>query len=57
MHQSMRTRRNRLTAPVQFIQDEEVRLTNADGNELLMRIVDVVLRSSLDEYWTWPLKL
>ena len=53
----MRTRRNRLTAPVQFIQDEEVRLTNADGNELLMRIVDVVLRSSLDEYWTWPLKL
>ena len=36
--------------PVQFIPGEEVRLTDADGNVLLVYIVDVVGRSSLVEY-------
>ena len=37
--------------PVTFVLGEEMRLTDADGNELLARIVDIVGRSALIEYW------
>ena len=36
--------------PVHFVLGEELHLTDADGNELLARIVDVVGRSALVEY-------
>ena len=36
--------------PVHFVLGEDLRLTDADGNELLVRIVDIVGRSALLEY-------
>ena len=36
--------------PVRCVSGEELRLTDADGNELLARIVDVIGRSALVEY-------
>ncbi len=38
--------------PVAFVPGEELRLTDADGNELLARIIAIVGRSSLIEYYT-----
>ena len=40
--------------PVHFILGEELRLTDTDGNELLVRIVDIVGRSALVEYRPYP---
>ena len=37
--------------PVTFVPGEELRLTDADGNKLLTRIIDIVGRSALVEYW------
>lgn len=37
--------------PVAFVPGEELQLTDADGNELLVRIIDIVGRSSLIEYY------
>ena len=37
--------------PVAFVPGEELRLTDADGNDLLARIIDIVGRSSLVEYY------
>ena len=37
--------------PVAFVPGEELQLTDADGNELLARIIDIVGRSALVEYW------
>ena len=36
--------------PVAFVPGEELRLTDADGHELLARIIDIVGRSALIEY-------
>ena len=36
--------------PVNFVPGEDLRLTDADGTELLVRIVDVIGRSALVEY-------
>ncbi len=36
--------------PVHFLPGEDLRLTDAEGNELLVRIVDIVGRSALVEY-------
>ena len=36
--------------PVHFVPGEDLRLTDADGSELLARIVDIVGRSALVEY-------
>ena len=40
--------------PVAFVPGEELQLTDADGNELLVRIIAVVGRSSLIEYYLDP---
>ncbi|MCY4140554.1 MAG: putative DNA binding domain-containing protein [Rhodobacteraceae bacterium] len=40
--------------PVHFFPGEELRLTDADGNELWVRIVDIVGRSALVEYRASP---
>ena len=37
--------------PVQFIPGEELQLTDAEGTELRVRIVDIVGRSALVEYF------
>ena len=37
--------------PVAFVPGGELRLTDADGNELLARIIDIVGRSALVEYY------
>ena len=42
------------TQPVHFAPGDELRLTDADGAELLARIVDIVGRSALLEYRRWP---
>ena len=36
--------------PVHFVPGEELRLTDAEGKEMLVRIVDIVGRSALVEY-------
>ena len=36
--------------PVHFLPGEDLRLTDADGTEMLVRIVDIVGRSALVEY-------
>ena len=43
-----------LQQPVHFFPGEELRLTDADGNELWVRIVDIVGRSSLVEFRASP---
>lgn len=40
--------------PVYFAVGEEIRLTDADGHELLIRIIDIVGRSALVEYRACP---
>ena len=40
--------------PVSFIPGEDLRLTDADGRELLIRIVEIAGRSVLVEYLPWP---
>lgn len=40
-----------LPQPVSFFLKEDLRLTDADGNELLARIVDISGRSALVQYW------
>ena len=40
--------------PVHFIPGEDLRLTDAEGTELLVRIVDIVGRSALVEYRPYP---
>ena len=40
--------------PVYFIPGEDLRLTDAEGTELLVRIVDIVGRSALVEYRPYP---
>ncbi len=40
--------------PVSFIPGEDLRLTDAEGIELLVRIVDIVGRSALVEYRPYP---
>ena len=37
--------------PVAFVPGEDLRLTDADGTDLLARIIDIVGRSSLVEYY------
>ena len=36
--------------PAQFVYGEDLRLTDADGREVLVRVVDIVGRSALLEY-------
>ena len=43
-----------LQQPVDFTLGEDIRLTDADGRELLIRIVDIVGRSALAEYRPCP---
>ena len=40
--------------PVHFVPGEDLRLTDADGNKLIVRIVDIVGRSALVEYRRHP---
>ena len=40
--------------PVHFLIGEELRLTDAGGNERLVRIIDIVGRSALVEYRSYP---
>ena len=40
--------------PVHFIPGEDLRLTDAEGTELRVRIVDIVGRSALVEYFGYP---
>ena len=40
--------------PVHFVPGEDLRLTDADGTELLVRIIDIVGRSALLEYRPCP---
>ena len=40
--------------PVHFVPGEDLRLTDAEGTELLARIVDIVGRSALVEYRPYP---
>ena len=40
--------------PVHFVPGEDLRLTDAEGTELLVRIVDIVGRSALVEYRPYP---
>ena len=40
--------------PVRFVLGEDLRLTDADGKEMLVRIVDIVGRSALVEYRSYP---
>ena len=40
--------------PVHFLLGEELRLTDADGNELWVRIIDIAGRSALVEYCAQP---
>ena len=42
--------------PVHFLPGESLRLTDADGNELLVSIVDIVGRSALVEYCPIPIE-
>ena len=40
--------------PVHFVPGEDLRLTDADGSELIARIVDIVGQSALVEYCRHP---
>ena len=43
-----------LQQPVYFTLGEDIRLTVADGHELLIRIIDIAGRSALMEYRPYP---
>ena len=43
-----------LQQPVHFTLGEDIRLTDAEGLELLIRIIDIFGRSALVEYRPWP---